>query len=420
MSSDNHPRVFLGLRETAGYYQRLQTGFEEIGVRCTYADLSGNPHRYERRRRWWSFAAMALARKHRSANRAPERALWRALQLALSVAVVVWAIPQHDAFIVGSPQASLVRVAYPLLRWLRKDVVSVLHGSESRPPYLNAKFAGEDGPPDVRRLSEMAKTIRSDLRRIERWSSVVISHPPSSQFLNADFVDFLTVGIPVEAAPTGRAERSGSLRVLHAPSHPNAKGTALIREAISSCIAAGADLEYVELSGKSNREVLAAIPTVHLAVDQAFSDQPMASFAAEASSYGIPVVVGCCDWQAALHNIADPPPTVRCAPDEIGETVAKIAADPDWRLRAGTDAQAYVVSRWEPAAVATRYLKLIEGDTPADWLRSPRAISYAWGAGLSQERVQEVVAAIVRADGEDALLLSDRPKVRKQLLAREA
>ena len=80
----------------------------------------------------------------------------------------------------------------------------------------------------------------------------------------------------------------------------------------------------------------------------------------------------------------------------------------------------YVVSRLAPAAVATRYLKLIEDETPADWLRSPRDITYAWGVGLSRDRVREVVAAIVREHGEDALLLSDRPVVREQLLARES
>jgi glycosyltransferase involved in cell wall biosynthesis len=249
---------------------------------------------------------------------------------------------------------------------------------------------------------------------------LVISHPPSSQFLNRDFVDFLTIGIPVEAAAATQADRSGRLRVLHAPSHAGAKGTAVIREAIASCIEAGVDIEYVELSGKSNREVLAAFATTDVAVDQAFSDQPMAGFATEASAYGIPVVVGSCDWEAALHSIADPPPTVRCSPDEIGETVAKLAADPDLRKHAAKAARDYVVSRLAPAAVATRYLKLIEDETPADWLRSPRDITYAWGVGLSRDRVREVVAAIVREHGEDALLLSDRPVVREQLLARES
>ena len=39
-------RIFIGLMETAGYYGNLKKGFREIGIECTFIDLSFHSFQY--------------------------------------------------------------------------------------------------------------------------------------------------------------------------------------------------------------------------------------------------------------------------------------------------------------------------------------------------------------------------------------
>lgn len=47
--SDRGVRVFLGLTGFSGYYRELKAGFRELGVKCTFIDLMGNPRDYRGR-----------------------------------------------------------------------------------------------------------------------------------------------------------------------------------------------------------------------------------------------------------------------------------------------------------------------------------------------------------------------------------
>ncbi len=121
------------------------------------------------------------------------------------------------------------------------------------------------------------------------------------------FVNYFRIGMPrprsqqveMTADSEDHYEARSALRptrILHAPSHPRAKGTDRIRLAVESLRSKGYEIEYTELTNAANAEVLAHLHECDFVIDQLYSDTPMATFAAEAADVGRPSVVGGYGW----------------------------------------------------------------------------------------------------------------------------
>ena len=151
MATDAAPRVFLGLRETAGYFAALREGFKQLNIPVTQIDLSDDPFRYGQSSGRFQRLCRRVALK-RSSTRGATKVLWSLIQAGLAAWVLGSAIPRHDAFIFNAHNRVFMRVAYPVLRLARKRVITVFLGSPVRPPYLNSKVVGLVGPIDARRL----------------------------------------------------------------------------------------------------------------------------------------------------------------------------------------------------------------------------------------------------------------------------
>lgn len=78
--------------------------------------------------------------------------------------------------------------------------------------------------------------------------------------------------------------------VLHAPSSPIAKGTPLVRAAISELREEGLDFEYVELSEVPHSEVRAALARAHIVLNEFYSYVP-GVFGVEAMAAGCAVML---------------------------------------------------------------------------------------------------------------------------------
>ena len=75
-----------------------------------------------------------------------------------------------------------------------------------------------------------------------------------------------------------------------------------------------------------------------IAIDQLYSDTPMAGFAAEAGINGIPVIVG--GYYAEVYKKILPgpiPPTVYCKPEELKENLIYLLEHEEERKRIGEE-----------------------------------------------------------------------------------
>lgn len=419
--------VMLGLVEVAGYYAGLERALNESGVRATLVDLTDHPFRYSPRRGplLVRAARAAIRRRHAvSPSGRLRRLAWWGAEALLRVVLFGWALVRFDAFVFGFGSSFLGRPAFELriLRSLGKRVVHVFHGSDSRPPYLDGSVMASERAHTLHDCARMTRATKARVRAIDRLSHHVVQNPLTAHFHERPCVHWHVVGIPQE--PRGSEHEmppvpGSSVRVLHSPSHPEVKGSARIRAAIESLRARGHAIEFVEITGRPNAEVLRELARCDFVVDQLYSDTPMAGFATEAAHCGRPAVVagyGGEEFRRLLPADAMPPVEF-CHPDNIELAIERLVTDRAYRLELGRRAQDFVRSRWAPSAVAQRYLRILQNDVPAEWTFEPAELLYVHGCGLPEERARAYVSGLVAADGRAALCVSDKPELERRLLA---
>ena len=269
----------------------------------------------------------------------------------------------------------------------------------------------------------MTKEKKKIINLIDRYADVIINSPPMGHFHERPFVLWLLVGYPYHRDMHQEAEtrnlHRGGVRILHAPSNPEAKGTPKIRRVIESLKLKGHDIEFIQIKGKSNSVVLRELTKCDFIIDQLFSSTPMATFATEAAFHGKPAGVGSYYAQYVHQDIPAKwiPPSLFCHPDKIEQAIEKMIVDEDYRLELGRKAKSFVEEYWTPEHVAQRYLQLIEDNIPNEWLYDPRKIRYLQGGCLSEVRAKKLVRAVIEKGGKQALQLCDKPELEQMFVA---
>lgn len=411
-------RVLLGLGDLAGYYSSLESGLRALGIDCSLVVLYPGGNDYVRATRQSGFPGlMERLGLRRISTRPTSPARWalRGCTLALMPAFLFWSMSRFDTFVFGGGTTFLPRgLDLPLLKLFGKRVIVVFHGSDSRPPMISGSMTGARGPVDVERLATRCRRVKRLVARIESWADVVVDHTLSAQYHTKPFVRWLSIGVPTRAAATGDAAPSQevrrSIRIVHAPSAPEAKGTPIIEAAIERLRQRGYQIEFIKLVGRTNSEVLETLRTADFAVDELYSDVPLARFGSEAAAAGIPTVVGMYGFDALQRHTPEKnriPPAHVCHPDHVEKAIEELIADPEMRRALGSRAKSFVHQEWSPLEVAQRFARLFAEDFPRDWLFAPEDIEYVHGAGLHENRLRDVIRALLAARGPDALQLDD-------------
>lgn len=410
-------RILIGVHEVSGYYRGLKEGFQALGVPVTFLNLAKHRYAYGGE----DFAPFSrLLETTRRRGPEPE---WMLLRAGLEKSLVAWALARHDAFILSHGE-SLLWSGEDLdrMRNAGKKVVLQFHGSDSRPPYLDGSLMAPDRGITIAQCIEYTREKKEKLARLDRVADAVVNIPPTSHFHERPVVDWLRIGLPTRpigyprtVRPRGRAP----VRIVHAPSHPAAKGTPVIEAAISALVARGLKVELIKVQGLPNQKVLEALESAELVVDQAYSDYAMPGLAAEAAWFGCPTVIG--GYSVGLWERQLPPelrpPTAFCHPGALAETIEALVLDPLRRRDLGLRAREFVETQWSPARVAERYLRVLSNDCPADWMFSPHDIDYWQGACQSEEVLRPRLRRILAREGPSALCLEDKPSLRDRLVA---
>jgi hypothetical protein len=409
--------VFVGLSDVAGHFSSLAASLRSAGVDATFHNLSSNPLSHgTKSSRTRPLMALRYAPRGSMRSRfwAALLTVNRVIRRARSIALFPWAMLRYDAFVLGGHETFFGGTDLWMLRRLGKRVVVVFTGSDHRPPYLSG--IGLRDFPDTRSLVTATRRIRERVRRAEVGATSIIALPASAQLHRLPFIDFLAVGIPF-SPPTyleGPAEGDGAegrpIRILHSPTEPGPKGTATIREVVDRCRANGIAIEYRELIGRPNVEVLRALSWCDFIIDELYSDTPMAKFATEAAYFGRPAIVGSYAGDLYAGNRSTVPPVHMCRPADLEQAVVRVATDDAYRIDLGRRAREFVLSAWAPEEVGQRLLRVIMGDIPAEWVVDPAGLAYAHGWGMSEAAASAGLRRMIADHGLESLQLpTDSP-----------
>lgn len=437
-------RIFIGPIEISGYYRNLAAGLAQLGVPHDFVTFHNHPMQYGGDAHPPVLVRLIRYATHQTQRwpNLPKPLRWTVQLLRQFVALLYMCqcIARYDAFIFVFGQSLLARnLDLPILRLFRKRIiVNVSHGSEMRPPYIDGAQASPDGStrPGPAGLARMAASVKRRMVFYERYASHIIGAPFSStQFALRKQVNSFALGMPT---PTGLFARLGwdpdrdaddgaehangvtgrPVRLLHAPSHPAGKGSARIRSAVARLKAKGLSIDYVEIRGRPNHEVLAAIRHCDFVVDQLYSDTPLSGFGMEASMFAKPVLV-CGYGLIELRRFVAQgmyAPTFVGHPDELDSMLEKLVREPGLRAKLGHDALDFLRAAFAPEDVARRYMRIVHDDIPSDWWFDPNEIDYLHGAGMEKGIAQLTVRELVKSHGVQALQLSDKPNLERLMV----
>lgn len=424
-------RVFMGPTEIAGYYHVLRDGLAELGVAATLYTHGDHPFQSAggASRRWplpvrWVRRARARYLSA-SLSGSATRKVWMALSVVLEPLVFAWAALRFNAFIFGfgSTITMFPAVELRILRMLRRKVIFVFHGSDSRPPYMDGTLMGRGSGRTPRECARLAAKSKARAMRADRYADYCVENPASAHFHERPCVNGFVVGLPLrprERAESAPPELSPArpVRILHSPSHPEGKGTPQIQAAIDALRGRGHDIDFILITGRPNAEVLEELARCDFVVDQVFTDTPMAGFAAEAASFGKPAVVAGYAGPVFDEYIAPEhrAPTLYCRPEEIEAAIERMVVDRAYRTELGRRARRFVRDRFAARAVAERFVSMLEDSVPVEWLFDPRHIRYLHGWGMTEELARETVRAVIDQAGTRALQLSDKPALESLLV----
>lgn len=429
-------RIYIGPIEIAGYYSNLARGFRALGYECdfitfySHASLYGGETTKPLIMRFASWLSKFRDKSQR------HWVIHTILTIPIEVFRHIWAlyaIFKYDVFVFAFG-SSLTRGNKDLilLRWLNKIVISNLgHGSDARPPYIDGSYQLEGGEgPSVRQIYSASIKLKDRQERHEKYATIVIGAPNSTSHFSrrTRLLNAFAMGVPIDLSyvnplnfPNGNVSMRitpQKVRILHCPSHHEAKGSRQIKVAIDNLKTRGHDIDFVLIHGKPFSEVVNEIQKCDFVVDQLYSDTPMAGFATEAAWFGKPAVVGGYDLENLRAFIPEGmwPPSKICHPDDIELAIEDLIQDKLERDRLGRESKVFVHEKWSANEIAGRYIRLIHGDIPDEWWFNPKDVVYVYGCGQSVFRTKDNIRKLVKQYGVKSLLLSDRPDLEKAFL----
>ena len=247
---------------------------------------------------------------------------------------------------------------------------------------------------------------------------IILSIVPSSSVLRGKkFINSQAIGIPciVDKRPEGKSLED-QVTIMHAPSELAGKGTKVIREVIKEIISEGYNIEYIECVNKSNKEVMELLKKCDFIIDQLYSDTPMAGFASEAASFGVPAVV--CGyyskWFDEMNKGIIKAPSYFCLPHELKEAVIELIVNKEKRLRLGSDAFNFVSTEWNYTTVAKRYCCILNDEIPDRWWYDPYDSEYILGAGMDETVIKRLITEMIDRYGWESLCIEDKPMLKQK------
>lgn len=418
MGRRKKPRVFLGIAEIAGFYKGLEIGFNQLDYAVTRLDLSNHPFAYSQEKKNFFTKIYLKARKSTSTHWLNKK-FWKFVAILSRLILFLWYLIRHDIFIFAYGTSFLRLHDLWILKFFKKKIIFQFHGSDSRPPYVDGTMIPNYSMKDI---SELARSKKGQIKKINRYADGIIDIPPMGLLHERPFINWMYIGLTVSvtsAPPVSSVGQQGkTIKILHAPSNPTAKGTPKIILAVNKLREEGYPLELILIKNQPNQKVREALQECDFVVDQLYADFGLPGLATEAAWYGKPTII--CGYANKLwRDLLSPenlPPSHYCHPLDLEKAIRLLCDDQKLRLNLGHQAFQFVSQKWSPKAIAERYLKIAFNDVPKEWYCDPYVTDYINGCCIEESNLKKYLEEFIAQQGISALQLKDKPNLEKKFL----
>jgi glycosyltransferase involved in cell wall biosynthesis len=296
---------------------------------------------------------------------------WRIKPLALVIpwAVFLWAVLRYDIFQVYYDGGFLnrtigKRLELPLLKWLGKTVIVSAYGADVRVEKATRALGAYNCCTDctqrlVACICDEAKAQRN-LAHVHRYADLTLSMGDMIEYTPGSRNDVFYWAIDLKKWPyVGVSPTSRPVKVLHAPNHPQFKGTRFLVDCVKQLQEEGYAVELVLVQQMNNEEAMELYKQADIAADQ-FLIGWHGNFAVEAMALGKPVIAYLRKPEAYLPRGTDCP-IVSANPDTLKSALVRLIENPALRVELGIKGRRYVEQVFSLEQVGARMDRLYQG-----------------------------------------------------------
>lgn len=439
MCRKNESVVLLIGPDVAGFVSGLEFGFKELKWKVVRIGRQ-RPHNHRMTEATPNLSVIGKARLllvriflaidnskvpcwMRSAIRVVEKSL---RSLVGFVRLVRWwaVLSSCDLVIFNSGQTlSGSSLDYRIARRGGARIVTVFHGSDARPAYLDgAVWRGKDVAVDtIRRRLDLAQRR---VRRAEKFADAIVCWVGITHLFSRPLFLHETVGFPLRTSPNViqqkfcrlRSPDSKPLVISHHPTDKAAKGTSEIERLVAAVVNELQDVKFLAKTDCSHDEVLSSMADSDIVIDQVFSDSAFSVTVAEASILGVPVLIAGKDSTLIRSALSEPSTsTLFVHTDDAQRELKYLCESKDLRIRVAVRAQTYFAAKWDPVRVASRYVELSLGNSTIPAC-DPLGLHEVRGGFAPESELREVLFRFTHAYGVAALGLHHNPNLRQNVV----
>lgn len=377
-------RIFLGYTDVSSNLANLAIGMRKLGHDVTLFDSAAYDQTSSLARRF------ATHRKGTQTATGLKKLIHRIAYFIVRLQVMLHVSAKHD-FIIISFGGTLFN--YRELKWYKfrkKKILYWFHGSDSRPPVINKGYEpADESRAALNQLHQRSRTIRDATAKIEAAATAIVCPVSHAHYFNRKVIDPLYTGKPFEITSelTPSQNHGDRLRIVHAPSKKQMKGSKIIAKIVKELQDEGHPIDYIEITGVSHGEVLKTLATADIVIDQLYSDIPVPSITKEAGFLGKPSIVGGY-FEEVYRNvrfIAHFPPIAACRPDDFKACLLDLVTNTEKRRDMGAEMKEFFTLHYRAEVVALHFICALE-ENPIDYfLVDPKSFNYLKGCGYSAE-----------------------------------
>lgn len=344
-------RVFLGYSNIAGNSTLLAKVLTNLGYKPQYYYMYEHPFEYSDRK----LGKKLFLLKNGKLNR------------ILYALYAIYFILYYDIFIFSGQNTLLPsHLDLKFIKILRKKIIFQFTGCDVRDyrwfmnnyeyEYNCCKMCTDEYKKFVNCRIELKIKI---VKLAEKYGDLILAHHHYHHLFSKEFEFFwvpVDISVPQGYSPKHNLSNKEPIKIIHAPSHIDIKGTKYIEEAINNLISEGYRIDYERLQGLSNDVVQERIMNCDLVIDQIYAFHGL--FGVEAMKLSKPVVCYLDDF--VLNVIPEAPPVIRATPATIYHILKEIVLNRKELEVYGRRGREYVLKYHDAGNLVKRWMEIVD------------------------------------------------------------
>lgn len=334
-------RVFLGLNNTAGVLSRLKAGFSQNGIDSDFYSFNKHIFGYE-------------------TDLIIEYSSNRFLRVLQKISIILKLLIRYKYFIFDSASTLLpAQRDIKIFRFFGKRCMMIFTGCDIRLPVKVEKYKWNP----CRNCTDEYKnfvgciieTKPAMISMAEKNFDIILSAEEAAGSLNRQYHPAL-FPVDLEKFRYTGTNPGKKLKILHAPSHPEYKGTKYIIETIEK-LKGEFEFEFNIVNNVTAEELYKEIERSDLVIDQMLVGF-YGLLSIESMAMGKPVV---CYIREDISAISpEEMPVINANPDNLYQVLKKILSDPSLLIDTGIRSREYVEKYHDAKFIAGEYFGLLE------------------------------------------------------------